>query len=220
MFLGHYGAALAAKKAAPALPLGTLIMASQLMDLLWPLLLLFHAEHVRIAPGITAVTPLDFYDYPWSHSLTGSLLLSVLFGGGIYLLSKNPRSSAAGGVLVFSHWVLDFVTHRPDLPLTFGSGTKVGLGLWNSLPGTIVLELLVFLAGFAVYFASVPANRRKGTVEFTAFAAVLAGIYFASLFGPPPENSLEIAVAGNAAWIFVIWGYRLDRPRRKKPARL
>jgi hypothetical protein len=215
MFIGHYGAAFAAKKAAPQLSLGTLFLAAQLMDLIWPVLLLLGLEHVRIAPGNTVVTPLDFYDYPFTHSLTGSLLLSFALGACIYGITKHRRSAIVAGILVFSHWILDFLTHRPDLPLTFNSTIVVGLGLWNSMAGTITVELFIFTAGLLLYFTTTSPEKRKGTIAFGVFIVVLAGIYFGNLFGPPPENVSLIAVVSNAAWIFVLWAYWLDKPATK-----
>src|SRR3989339_1594487 len=120
MFIGHYAVALAAKKGAPKASLGTLFIAAQLVDLLWPLFLLLGLEHVKIDPGNTAITPLNFNDYPLSHSLLMSIVWSLLFGGVYYLIKRNKKTSVILGLCVFSHWVLDFITHRPDLPLAPG----------------------------------------------------------------------------------------------------
>jgi hypothetical protein len=73
VFLGHYAVALGAKRIAPRVSLGTLILAAQLADLLWPAFLLMGLEHVSIEPGITAASPLNFTDYPITHSLVGAL---------------------------------------------------------------------------------------------------------------------------------------------------
>ena len=119
MFLGHHAAAFAAKPLAPRVSLGTLIAAALLVDLLWPILLILGLEHVRIAPGITAVTPLDFYDYPITHSLVAVLGWSIAMA---LLVRKHPL---VVGATVFSHWVLDFITHRPDLPLWPGGPKRL-----------------------------------------------------------------------------------------------
>ncbi len=117
MFVGHFGVGLGLKTVVPAVSLGTLFLAAQFIDLLWPSLLLVGLEHVEIAPGITRVTPLDFVNYPISHSLLAVLGWAVLFAL-TYLLTRRHRLGAViCGVAVLSHWLLDLVTHRPDLPL-------------------------------------------------------------------------------------------------------
>ena len=151
MFLGHFAAGLAAKKLTPYTSLGTLLLSAQLLDLIWPTLLLLGAERVRLAPGITAVTPLDFVSYPWSHSLAMAIVWALLLSGAYVLIRRYPRGAIVALGLVVSHWVLDFVTHRPDLPLVPLGGPVVGLGLWNSLPATVVVEGLMFALGLYLY---------------------------------------------------------------------
>jgi membrane-bound metal-dependent hydrolase YbcI (DUF457 family) len=128
MFVGHFALGLAAKRVAPAVSLGTWFLAVQLVDLVWPFLLLAGLEHVRIAPNITAFTPLDFYDYPITHSLLGGVVwagLLAIVSRGFY---RDPRALALIAAGVLSHWVLDAIVHRPDLPL-LPSGPYIGLGL-------------------------------------------------------------------------------------------
>ena len=141
MFIGHFGLAFGAKKAAPAVSLGALFAACQLADLLWPTLLLLGYERVEIQPGVTRFTPLDFVSYPYSHSLLALCVWGVAFGA-IYTALRRARISAfvTIALLVVSHWLLDYVTHRPDLPITMSGADRVGLGLWNSIPGTLAVE--------------------------------------------------------------------------------
>ena len=120
MFIGHFGAGLAAKKLDSSPSLGTLFFASQFIDLLWPFFLLMGLESVKIDPGNTAFTPLDFISYPFTHSLAGVLVWSILFGVVYYWRKKQLKTSLILGGLVLSHWVLDFFTHRPDLLLIPG----------------------------------------------------------------------------------------------------
>src|SRR5512139_3691369 len=138
MFLGHFAVGFAAKRLAPRASLGTLFLAAQFIDLLWPLLVLLGIERVRIAPGITTVTPLDFEHYPWSHSLFAVSVWGVLFATVYLFIRRDRRASLVLGLAVLSHWLLDFLVHRPDLPLLPG-GERFGLGLWNSLAGTLVV---------------------------------------------------------------------------------
>src|SRR2546430_7498580 len=158
MFIGHFGVALAAKKAAPRTSLGTLILAAQFIDLLWPIFLLLGLEHVRTAPGITKVSPFDFYDYPISHSLLMVVVWSVVLGGLYYAFRRYTRGAWWIALAVLSHWLLDFIVHRPDLPLWPG-GPRVGLGLWNLPPVAVVLELALFAAGVGLYLR---ATRPRG----------------------------------------------------------
>ena len=213
MFIGHYAVALAAKKAAPKTSLGTLVMAAQFVDLLWPLFLLAGWEHVRINPGDTKVTPLDFYDYPISHSLLGTTLWGLLLGLLYYAFRKEKRGAIVVGLCVLSHWVLDFLTHRPDLLLWFGGKTPVGLGLWNSLPGTLVVEVGLFVAGLVIYLRTTKSRDKIGSIGFWTLIGVILVFYFSNLFGPPPPGEHLIAIAGNGAWIFVVWAYWVDKHR-------
>ncbi len=151
MFIGHFALAFAAKRAAPRASLGTLFAAAQFVDLLWPTLLLTGMERVRIAPGITVVTPLDFEHYPFSHSLLAVAGWALAFGL-VYALLRGGwkvagRAALVLAALVLSHWLLDALVHRPDLPLWPGGGMRVGAGVWNSLPLTLAVELVLFGAG-------------------------------------------------------------------------
>jgi hypothetical protein len=151
MFIGHFGLGLAAKRATPTVSLGALFAAAQFADLLWPTLVLAGIEQVRVQPGITAVTPLDFVSYPYSHSLLMLGVWGAAFGG-MYLALRHGRPMVAFvlALLVVSHWVLDVIVHRPDMPL-FPGGPKFGLGLWNSIPATLAVEVPMFLAGVWIY---------------------------------------------------------------------
>lgn len=219
MFLGHFAVGLAAKKVAPRTSLATLFAAAQLVDLVWPVLVLLGVESLRVEPGNTAFTPLDFVHYPWTHSL----LMAVAWGAAFGLLYRArtgyQRGAFAVTALVGSHWLLDFLTHRPDLPLVPGLSTKVGLGLWNSVPGTVVVELSMFAAGLAVYLSATRARNRRGTLALWALVAVFLLIYVGNLIQVPPG---PVAVASSALgmWLFVLWGWWIDRNReaRGEPA--
>jgi membrane-bound metal-dependent hydrolase YbcI (DUF457 family) len=132
MFIAHFGVALAAKRVAPKTSLGTLILAAQSLDFLWP---------VFIAPGYTRVSPLDFTDYPISHSLLMATVWAILFGGTYYILRRTAQSALVVGTAVLSHWLLDFIVHRPNLQLYPGSEVRVDLGLWNSWAASIAMEV-------------------------------------------------------------------------------
>jgi hypothetical protein len=214
MFIGHYAVALAAKKAAPKTSLGTLFFAAHFLDLLWPILLLFEIEHVRVDIGNTAFTSLDFYDYPISHSLLTVLGWSLAFGLIYFLRHKNKRAAAVLGVGVLSHWMLDFVTHRPDMPIAPGLKTYVGLGLWNSVFATVLIEGALFIGAVILYARATKALDRTGQYAFRAFVAFSLFFYVGNILSrqqPPPETAL--AIGGLSQWLMVPWCYWIDRHR-------
>lgn len=223
MFIGHFALGFGAKRAAPAVSLGTAFLACQLADLLWPTFLLLGMETVEIRPGITVVTPLDFVRYPYSHSLVAMLLWAAALALIIYwafrgaLRRSRPSAGAAAvvvGALVLSHWLLDFLSHRPDMPLTVHGSERFGLGLWNSLPATLAVELLLFAVGVGLYARSTRARDRWGTLGLWGLVAFLLIVYLANLFGPPPPSVGAIAWSAQALWLLVAWGYWVDRHRQ------
>lgn len=216
MFIGHFGVGLGSKAAAPKASLGTLFFAAQFVDLLWPTLLMVGVEHVAIVPGITRVTPLAFTSYPISHSLLAVVGWAGLFSLVYYVLRRYPRGAWVCGAAVISHWVLDLIVHRPDLPLAPGTATRVGLGLWNSMPATLVVELGIFAAGTALYCRATRAVDRSGTLGLWALVAFLLAIYAANLFGSPPPDVTTLAWVGQAQWLLIFWGYWVDRHRRPR----
>jgi hypothetical protein len=220
MFLGHFGIAFGAKRAVPAVSLGALFAAAQLADLLWPTLELLGVERFAIRPGITRLTPLDFISYPYSHSLVALAVWGVLFGV-IYAAVTRSRTAAVVtlAAVVVSPWVLDVITHRADMPLTVGGTMRVGLGLWNSLPGTLAAELLIFTLGMVGYARRTAPRDRIGSWGFFALVAFLLAVFFLNTFGAPPPSVAAVAWSAEAMWLLVIWGYWIDRHRSVIPAR-
>jgi hypothetical protein len=210
MFIGHFAVSFSAKPIVPTVSLGTLFLAAQLADLLWPNFVLLGLESFTISPGATVVTPLEFVSYPYSHSL----LAVSCWGAAAALLYRGfGRSGLAamtvGGVIV-SHWILDAVTHKADMPLAFGEA-RVGLGLWNSLPGTLVVEGVMFLIAVAYYMRATRARDRVGAVALWALVVSLVLIYVANLFAPPPPNVTAVAWTAQAMWLLVLAAYFVDR---------
>ncbi|TAK43428.1 MAG: hypothetical protein EPO27_14995 [Betaproteobacteria bacterium] len=212
MFIGHAAVALAAKPLAPRVSLGLLLVAAYWIDLIWPVLLLVGLERVEIRPGDTAFTPLAFVHYPWTHSLAAVIGWSALFGFVFARLGR--RAAVVLGLLVLSHWVLDALVHRPDLPLWPGSATLIGGGLWNSIAATILVEGGLFAAGVATYVRCAPARDRVGAVVFWALIGFLVLAYAANLVGPPPPSVAAIAYAGLAGGaLYALWAWWADRHR-------
>jgi membrane-bound metal-dependent hydrolase YbcI (DUF457 family) len=200
MFIGHFALGLAASRMEKRLGLGTALLASQLPDAIWPYLLLTGAETVSIVPGDTAMTPLRFDSYPWSHSLlmvaVAGLALAMIYracGGA-------TRAAWIVAGLAVSHWFLDFVTHRPDMPVLPWSDLKLGLGMWNSVPLTVVVEVLMY-AGAVVFYAS----GRKLSRGFWILVAILGVTYVANVVGPPPPGVTQVAVSMVALMPLIWW---------------
>jgi hypothetical protein len=183
-------------------------------DIIWPNLVLLGLETLRIQPGITVMTPLDFVSYPYSHSLVALLLWSVVFGALYMVLSRvGIKVAIVIAALVLSHWVLDVLTHRPDLPITLSEGTKIGAGLWNYPVIAIPLELLLFGTGVFLYQRHTRALNRVGSIGLWALVLFLLTVYVANIFGPPPPSATAVAWSAQAMWLIIAWGFWIDRNR-------
>src|SRR5262249_32804076 len=213
VFIGHLALGLAAKRAMPKLSLAVLFAAAQLADILWPIFVAIGLEQVRIDPGNTAVTPLDFVSYPYSHSLALLVVWGVLFG---YLVAAAPRARHALliiAALVVSHWILDYITHRPDMPL-YPGGPKLGLGLWNSIPLTIAVEVPLYLAGLFLYFRATRPRDTIGRWAFNLLAATLLILYVGNIAGPPPPSVNALWAVSIAGVVLILaWSWWADRHR-------
>jgi membrane-bound metal-dependent hydrolase YbcI (DUF457 family) len=212
MFLGHYGIAFAAKRAAPRTSLGALTFAAQFLDELWPILLLAGVEQVRIVPGLMAASPLEFTSYPYSHSLLMALVWAVLIGAIYFASRRYGRGAWIVALLVVSHWVLDVPMHAKDLPITPWSDTKLGWGLWNSLPATHIIEFAIYAIGIAIYLRATRARDKIGVWGLWAYIVVLAAIFLGSNGAPPPSER-ALALTTLFIWLFVPWAYWVDKHR-------
>ena len=217
MFLGHFGLGFAAKKIERRPSLGTYFLAAQFIDLLWPCFLIAGIETVEVEVGNTEFTPLNFISYPYSHGLLAVFAWSLLFGIVYFLIRKHRPSAILLGALVLSHWLLDFITHRPDLPLSPFTEEKYGLSLWNNKTATILLELAVFGSGFYLYSIATEPKNRTGRYALWSFVLFMLLVYFMNAFGPPPTSADAIGIVGLSQWLLVAWGYWIDRNRRHVP---
>lgn len=216
MFIGHFGAGFASRKFENTASLGTYFMAAQWIDLIWPILLLLGIEKAEIKPGNTTVTPLDFTYYPFTHSLFGTIVWAVLFGIVSFFFITKIRTAIILALLVLSHWFLDLLVHIPDLPVFPGASLKVGFGLWNSLPATLILEGLIFALGVYWYYKSTKAKNKIGTYSLIGLIVFLVAMYISNLVGPPPPSIEMIGIVGNAQWLIVLWGYWIDKNREAR----
>jgi len=215
MFVGHYGPSLAAKALDKSIPLWVLFLAVQLVDIFWAIFVLLGIEKVRIVPGITATNPLDLYYMPYTHSLVAAVIWSVL-ALIVYRAIPRFRGRAAAVIVcvaVFSHWVLDLIVHRPDLPL-YDNTFKMGLGLWNYPVIAFLLEAGFLLGGIYYYFRSTRPLTRGGRYGMVVFGLVMLMIQSLVFFGPPPPSDKAPAVMALASYFVFAWvAYRLERKR-------
>src|SRR3989475_9253505 len=212
MFVGHYGVSFAAKKAEPAVPLWVLFIAVQLLDVLWAPFVLLGLEKVRIVPGITASNPLDLYYMPYTHSLLAAIGWSVVafLAYRFAVRSAHSRAAAIVGLAVLSHWILDFLVHRPDLPL-YDNTAKVGLGLWNVPAIAFALEAALLFGGMWLWFGTGLVPRLRMVVFGLVMLAVQAYVFF----GPPPASDKAAAWTALVAYaVFAAVVARLERPNR------
>jgi membrane-bound metal-dependent hydrolase YbcI (DUF457 family) len=213
VFLGHYAVALAAKRVAPKTSLGTLCFAAQLADLLWPVLLLVGWERVRIVGGPNPFLIFAFDSYPISHSLVTLVAWALVLGVGYRVRTGYATGAVVLGACVTSHWVLDVVTHRPDLPL-YPGGPVVGLGLWNSPAATVLVEGLMFVAGAASYVTATRARSGGGRYGFWGLIALLVLSSVGGLFAGPPPSVRAVAIGAIVfGWLFVGWAAWVDGRR-------
>jgi hypothetical protein len=209
MFVGHLAVALMARRTAPAVNLGWLMAGVTALDLVWPVFVLAGIEHVRVVQGATAFTPLVFDSYPWSHSL----VMSVIWGLALVAVARWRHVTAPAWLLValvVSHWVLDFASHAPDMPLWPGSSPRFGLGLWNSIPLTLLVEGALWVVGIVV-FLEVRHGERVG-LAFWSLVAVTTIMWATGPWSPPPPNSRALGWFALIGWIIVPWAALADRP--------
>jgi len=219
MFLGHFGVAFGMKRVEPKLSLGTLFLATTLVDLAWGVFLLTGWERATIVPGLTAANPIQFVSYPITHSLLaafgwGAFAAIIVYSWPTRDTSKHHWLKALiVAVVVASHWFLDLVVHIRDLPLVGDHSTKFGFGLWRSIPATIAVELLVFGAGVFVYFRWRSRGSSGISWRVAALAGLLLALFFANILGPPPPSMTMVAIADIAGMIILValavWA---DRP--------
>ncbi len=222
MFIGHYGVSLAAKKYESRISLGILFFAVQFLDILFAILVLLNIEHMRIVPGFTKFNPYDLYYMPYSHSLLGSLLWSMLVAL-IYWWVVRPwdsgsKGAAIIGFAVFSHFLLDLPMHVHDMPLLMSeSSTKLGLGLWNHRNLSLLAEAVCFFGGAFLYLRSTQAVSKFGQAITATVFLVLSVLLFLTPFMPPPANSRAFAFqALGSYFLLALLAECVDRVREPK----
>lgn len=217
MFIGHYAVGLAAKKFAPRSSLGALIAAPILLDLLWPIFLLLGWEHVTIVPNNNPFLRLQFDSYPISHGLVAVIGWATLYASVYFGVTRYLAGTIAIWIGVFSHWVMDWIVHLPDLQL-YSRSRMFGLGLWNHRWITIVIELTLFIIAIWTYQRQTRPKDKLGLYAFLAFVLFLFLAYAGAVFGPPPPTVKKLAIVTLLTWLTIPWAWWFDKHREDRTA--
>ena len=215
MFVGHFAVAFAAKPAAPRVSLPSLIVAGALADILWIAFFVTGLEHVEIMPGLMPANSLDLVSVPFSHSLFMDAVWALLFGGLYFVMRRDARGATVIAAAVLSHWVLDVITHRPDMQLAPWMDTRLGLGLWNSRIATLAVEGALWLAAIVIYIRSTRPSGRAGTYAFWPMIVILTFLWLTSLRGDPPPSLSALAMVNTVFFAVVLaWAAWMNRARK------
>ena len=215
MFVGHYAPSFAMRAVRPEAPLWLLFVAGQLVDIAWTVLVLAGIEKLRIVPGITAANPLDLYYMPYTHSLVAAAVWALVAAVVCRFLFRWRGWAVALSIaaVVLSHWFLDWLVHRPDLPL-YDNTAKVGLGLWDYVGLSLGLEVLLLVGGLALYLAKTRPLSRLGRVGPVGLVVFMLAVQLSSLVGPYPPSPQVVAVSGLAMYLlFAVLAGWIDRQR-------
>lgn len=211
MFVGHYGAAFAAKKFAPKISLGVFFAATLFIDLFWSLFSIFGIEKYRVDASLPGIMPVSLYYMPYSHSLWAALGWAALFAVIVYAIVRDSRAAIVSFAVVFSHWIFDLIAHREDLAV-FGESVKLGFGIWNSRWLSLVVEFGIFFAGLLLYLSTTSPRDRTGTWSLGSLVALLAACQLAIAFSPAQmETELDWMVLSQ--FLLAFWAVWIDRHR-------
>jgi hypothetical protein len=215
MLVGHFAVALAAKKAEPRLSLGTYVLAAMLADLVLVVLWMGSIEQVEITSGVGAAEYYHAIDIGWSHSLVTGVAAGALAALLTLALQQGNRAATLVGIAVISHWVLDAASHPPDMPLVPHGQTLVGLGLWTSLPLTLLVEGSLWLVTLGIYSVSFPARSKAGLHGFWGVTALLTLVWYNNVAGAAPPDPKSAPAASLVLFLLVVaWAYWIDGRRR------
>ena len=217
MFIGHYAVGLASKKLAPRASLGALVAAPILLDLLWPIFLLVGWEHVSVEPNPNPFLRLAFDAYPISHGLVAVLGWATLFAALYYGFTRYGTGAIVIWIGVASHWLMDYIVHRPDLPLYAGGTRLVGMGLWTHRWWAIAVEVVLFAAGIWLYLQQTRAKDKIGEYAFWGFVVFLLLLYGIAAFGPsPPASIRKLAIMTLCSAVTIPWAWWFDSHREAR----
>jgi len=214
MFVGHFAVGLAAKRVEPALSLGTLVLASMMADLLWGIFMIAGIEHVQFKSGMGAANYLAASDFVMSHSLLMDGLWAGLLAAAYFLRRRYPRGAWVLFGVVLSHWLLDWISHRPDMPLAPGTHRYFGLGLWACIPAALIVEGGFWLVAVIVYARATHPKKRAGVYVYWSVVAVLTLAWYNNLAGPPPRDARMAPIVSFTFFsLAVAWAYWMNQLR-------
>jgi hypothetical protein len=215
MLVGHFAAALLAKRAEPRLSLGTAIVAATLADLLIFALVMAGIEQIAIVRGrFGAANYFTAIDIGWSHSLVMAVVWAALLAGGHWAAKRSRRAAIILAAAVLSHWFLDAMSHPPHLPLAPGSAPRVGYGLWTSIPATLLVEGGMWLVALVLYLRATRSVTSAGRYVFWGGVIVLTLSWYNNIAGGAPsrpENAAQASLIFFLLWVG--WGFWMNRAR-------
>jgi hypothetical protein len=214
MLVGHFAAALTAKSIEPRVSLGTLVLAAMAADLLWSIFMIAGVEHVEFRSGKGAANYLVASDISKSHSLLMGVVLAGLLGAIFLMKRRDARVAWVVCAMVLSHWILDWISHRPDMPLAPGVERYFGLGLWTSIPATLVVEGGFWLLALILYASRNRAATRLGSLAFWSVVVLLTLAWYNNIAGPPPPDPRAAPIISLLFFSLVVaWAYWMNRTR-------
>jgi hypothetical protein len=213
MFIGHIAVGFAAKRLSPRTPLGLLLLAPFLSDLIFALLVLPGWEQERLLPAESGFLRMELVNMPYSHSLVGIAIQAVLMALAWFAWRREVRGAVVLAALVLSHWVLDAVTHRPDMAVLLSGGPKVGLGLWYSMAATVAIEGSFFTLCLWLYVSATRATGAAGRLGLVSLVALLGVVYLGFVIGPPPPSVEAVSYLTLSGWLIPFWGGWIERHR-------
>ena len=212
MFVGHLAVGLSGKRIEPKVSLGTWMLAALLADLIVFPLLIAGVERFQAVPGVTMNRMVG--ETPYSHSLLMDAVWAGLFAGAYFLLRRYPRGAWLLFAAVLSHWVLDFVSHRPDMLLAPGTDAVFGLGLWNSIPATLAVEGGFWLLAIILYVRATKPKNRAGTYVFWIGAVLFSLAWYGNITTGMDPNPVRAGISGLIFFTLIVaWAYWINRLR-------
>jgi hypothetical protein len=219
MFVGHLALGLVAKRTEPKISLGAWMLAVLLADLLCFAFLIAGIEHFDVEPEVARnrFVALNFVRnifFAYSHSLLTNAIWAALFAAAYFLWRRYARGAWLLFAGVLSHWPLDFVSHNPDMPLAPGTSAVYGLGLWNSIPATLIIEGGFWVLAITLYVRATRPKKRAGIYAFWPVIALFTLLWYGNIKRGIDPNPVRAGLNGLIfCSLLVAWAYWMNRLR-------
>jgi hypothetical protein len=212
MHVGHFAAGFLGKRVAPQLSLGTMILAAMLADFLWCIFMLAGLEKVQFKTALGAANYFQPIDITLSHSLVMIVVWAAIFAGIHFLWRRNKRPALLLFCLVLSHWPMDVIAHKPDMPWAPGVSQYLGLGLWTNIPATMIVEGGLWVIAILVFLRTIRWRKRLALLVFWPVILLITLIFYNNVAGPPPPNPQTAPVVSLVYFSLVVaWAYWVNR---------